>query len=132
MILTGHRNKNKQAHYHHMSYYTSSYAMRQTRTIRRNQNSIKFNTEKIGLGPISNTITLALILCLLGLMYLTQITKQTSYGYEVNSLETQKTQLLSEQESLEVEAARLQALERVQNSKVAGQLVKPSSVEFTQ
>lgn len=63
-------------------------------------------------------------------MYLTQITKQTSYGYEVNALETQKTELLGEQESLEVEAARLQALERVRESKVARDLVEPSSVEF--
>lgn len=115
-----------------MTYYTSSYALRQTRTIRRNRNSVKINDTRSGLGPISNTITLALILCLLGLLYLTQITKQTSYGYEVNALETQKSQLLSEQESLEVEAARLQALERIQNSKVAQELVTPSSVEFVQ
>lgn len=105
--------------------------MRQTRTIRRNRNSVKFNGITSGLGPISNTITLALILCMLGLLYLTQITKQTSYGYEVNALETQKSQLLSEQESLEVEAARLQALERVQSSKVAKELVTPASIEFT-
>jgi hypothetical protein len=115
-----------------MTYYTSSYAMRQTRTIRRNRNSVKFNDKRIGLGPISNAITLALILCMLGLLYLTQITKQTSYGYEVNTLETQKSQLLSEQESLEVEAARLQALDRIQKSKVARDLVKPTNVEFSQ
>ena len=105
--------------------------MRQTRATQRNRNSVKFNGKKVGLGPISNTITLALILCLLGLLYLTQITKQTSYGYEVNALETEKSQLLSEQESLEVEAARLQALDRVQNSKVAQDLVAPTNVEFT-
>ncbi len=106
--------------------------MRQTRTIRRNQNSVKFNNPKSGLGPISQTITLALILCLLGLLYLTQITKQTTYGYEVNALETQKSELLGEQESLQVEAARLQALERVERSKVARDLSTPSDVEFAQ
>lgn len=115
-----------------MSYYTSSYAMRQTRTIRRNQNSVKFNKAKEGLGPISNTITLALILCVLGLIYLTQITKQSTFGTELNSLETQKSQLLGEQESLEVEAARLQALERIEKSKVAQDLKKPTDVEFAQ
>ena len=115
-----------------MSYHTSSYAMRQTRSLRRNQNSVKFKSTSIGLGPITNTITLALILSLFGLMYLTQITKQTTYGYEVNTLETQKTELLSEQKSLEVEAARLQALERIQTSKVASELIEPASVEFAQ
>jgi len=104
--------------------------MRQTRNIRRNQNSVKFNTAKASLGPISNTITLALIICVLGLLYLTQITKQTSYGYEVNALETQKSQLLGEQEALEVEAARLQALERVEKSQVAQDLVVPADIEF--
>lgn len=106
--------------------------MRQTRTIRRNRNSVKLNHAKSGLGPISNTITLALILCMLGLLYLTQITKQTSYGYEVNSLETEKSLLLSEQESLEVEAARLQSLERIQKSKVAKDLRTPATVKYAQ
>ncbi len=120
-----------------MTYHTSSFALRHSRaatsgSMRRNKNAVQFNKAKSGLGPVSNTLTLALILCLLGLMYLTQITKQTRYGYEVNTLETQKTELISEQESLEVEAARLQALERVQNSKVAKQLTEPASVEFVQ
>ena len=122
-----------------MTYYTPAYATRQTRmtstrssSSRRNQNTVRFNVPTTKLGPISNMITLALILCMLGLMYLTQITKQTSYGYEINALETQKSALIDDQQSLEVEAARLQALERVQKSKVAQNLVEPASVEFTQ
>ena len=120
-----------------MAYYTSSFALRQSRlgsskTMRRNQNTISFNKPKSGLGPITNALTLALILSLLGLLYLTQITKQTRYGYEVNTLETQRTELISEQESLQVEAARLQALERVKNSKVAKQLVSPQNIEYAQ
>lgn len=115
-----------------MSYYTSSYAMRQTRLHTRNQNTVRTKTATHGFGPISNTIILAIIISLLGLLYLTQITKQTTYGYEVNALETQKTELVSEQQSLQVEAARLQAIDRVKNSKVAKQLVEPSSIEFAQ
>jgi hypothetical protein len=69
---------------------------------------------------------------MLGLLYLTQITKQTTYGYEANALDTQKSDLLSEQESLEVEAARLQALDRVKSSKVAKRLVEPQSVQYVQ
>lgn len=66
------------------------------------------------------------------MLYLTQITKQTRYGYEVNALETQKTELINQQESLKVEAARLQALDRVKNSKVAKQLNTPEKVEYIQ
>jgi len=113
-----------------MPYYTSSYALRQTHTIRRNRNSVHIKKSNTGLGPITNIITLAVILSLLGLLYLTQITKQTTYGYEINTLKTQKTELLSQQSSLEVEAARLQALDRVKNSSVAKTLVEPDLVQF--
>lgn len=118
-----------------MTYYTSAFSLRHSRaatsnTMRRNRNAVRFNKTKEGLGPISNTITLALILCLLGLMYLTQITKQSTYGYDLNALQTQHTELINEQESLEVESARLQALDRIKNSKVAKQLEEPANVEF--
>ena len=98
--------------------------------MRRNQNSVRFSADSAALGPISRTIVLALILSLMGLLYLTQITKQTSYGYEVNALEAQIADLKSEQKNLSVEAAILQAIERVEASPAVSDLTTPSSVEF--
>lgn len=120
-----------------MSHYTSSYALRRSRaamstTVRKNQNRVSFSRNLTGLGPISNGIILALILSLLGLLYLTQITKQTRYGYQISDLESKKAQLISEQESLAVESARLQSLERIENSQVASELREAASVEFIQ
>lgn len=115
-----------------MSQYVSSLAMRQSRTMRRNQNTIRFSPAENSLGPISNTILLAVIISFMGLLYLTQITKTSSFGYTVDNLQKEKAALVEEQQSLEVESARLQALERIENSEVAKSLTAPQNVEYVQ
>lgn len=110
--------------------YSSSLAMSRQRYAHRNQNAVSFATARTGFGPISNTIILIVLVCVLGLLYLTQVTKTNAYGYKINELRNQATQLKSEHDELEVASARLQALERTKNSAVAGNLVSvaPSSV----
>ena len=99
------------------------------RTWRRNQNTVKFQTG-ISLGPISHTVLIAIMLAVLGLIYLTQITKTGTYGYELKDLNAKKALLASENRDLEVESAKLQALEKVQQSGVAQTLSTPSSTDF--
>lgn len=86
----------------------------------RNQNtaSLRGGKER-SLGPISNTVILIVLACLTGMLYLTQVTKTNAYGYKIDDLKSQTTQLQTEHDNLEVAAARLQSLERVQNSSVA-------------
>lgn len=98
-------------------------------SFRRNQNSVRFQSS-ISLGPISHTVLIALMLAVLGMIYLTQITKTSTYGYQLNDLSTQQEQLASENRDLEVEAAKLQALEKVQQSNVANAMTTPASTEF--
>lgn len=109
--------------------YSSSLAMSRSRFTGRNQNSTTFRTHERTLGPISNTIVLIVLACLLGLLYLTQVTKTNAYGYQINGLQQQQAQLKSENDDLQVASARLQSLDRVQNSAVAKSLVavSPSS-----
>ena len=97
--------------------------MNRTRFSGRNQNSVSFRVQTRRLGPISNTIILIVLACLLGLLYLTQVTKTNAYGYQINSLQQQQTQLKNQHDDLEVASARLQSLSRVQNSPVAKNLV---------
>jgi hypothetical protein len=97
--------------------------MSRQRFVGRNQNTTSFRTRERRLGPISNTIMLVVLACLLGLLYLTQVTKTNAYGYRINALQEQKTQLTDEHAQLEVASARLQALERVKNSTAANNLV---------
>ena len=53
---------------------------------------------------------LIVLACLLGLLYLTQVTKTNAYGYKVNDLQLQQDKLKNENAELQVSAARLQAL----------------------
>jgi archaellum component FlaF (FlaF/FlaG flagellin family) len=76
------------------------------------------------LGPISNTIILIILACLVGLLYLTQVTKTNSYGYNINNLQQQQSQLKEQKQNLEVEAARQQSLDRVASSDVAKNMVQ--------
>lgn len=62
---------------------------------------------------------LIVLACILGLLYLTQVTKTNAFGYRIENLKEQKTTLQQEHDALEVAAARLQSIERVKNSAVA-------------
>jgi hypothetical protein len=103
--------------------YSSSLAVSRNRFAGRNQNSVSFRAQARTLGPISNTIVLIVLACLLGLLYLTQVTKTNAFGYQINSLQQQTADLKSQHDSLEVDSARLQSLSRVQDSAVAKDMV---------
>jgi hypothetical protein len=66
---------------------------------------------------------LIVLACILGLVYLTQVTKTNAYGYTINALQTQQAQLSQQHDDLEVASARQQALDRVASSDVAKSLV---------
>jgi len=104
--------------------YSSSLAIgrRQTFAV-RNQNAVSFHREGRRLGPVSNTIILVVLACLLGLLYLTQVTKTNAYGYQINTLEQQQSSLQTENNNLQVTSAQLQSATRIQNSTVAKSLV---------
>jgi len=110
--------------------YSSSIAASRRGYVRRNQNSVSFAASARTLGPISNTIILIVLACLVGLLYLTQVTKTNGYGYTINTLEQQQSDLKDQKANLEVSAARLQSLDRVSASKAAKALVSvaPSGV----
>ncbi len=99
--------------------YASSVALGRQRHIGRNQNAVTFRNRDRTLGPISNTIILIVLACLLGLLYLTQVTKTNAYGYKINALQEQQAQLETEHDDLEVASARLQSLDRVEKSAAA-------------
>ncbi len=103
--------------------YSSSLSMSRQRYATRGQNAVSLRAQAKTIGPISNTIILIVFACLLGLLYLTQVTKTNAYGYQIDKLQSQASQLKSEHDELEITSARLQALDRVRNSDVAKSLV---------
>ena len=103
-------------------------ALGRQHTVGRHQNSVSFRANDKRLGPVSNTILVIVLACLLGLLYLTQVTKTNAYGYTINALERERSSLQTQQDDLSVTAARLQSVDRVQASAEAKNLVatKPS------
>lgn len=82
------------------------------------------------MGPITTTLLLAVIIGVLALLYLTQITKTSVYGYQVSNLSTERKQLLERQQQLQVEAARLQSIANVSNRRVVGSLTTQTNPQF--
>lgn len=112
-----------------MSYQrTTTYNRRQT-AMRRNQNTVAF-ASNVKLGPVTHTVLVALMITVLGLIYLTQATRTTSYDYEAQKIDSKIAELRNEKSDLEVENARLTALETVRNSSVARAMQPASSSEF--
>lgn len=109
--------------------YSSSLSMSRKRYASRHQNIVSMNKSAKTLGPISNTVVLVILSCLLGLLYLTQVTKTNASGYQIDSLQKEQTQLQKEHDQLELSAARLQSIDRVANSPANKDLVSvaPSS-----
>ena len=115
-----------------MSYSTTynrgQYTQRRS-TMSRNQNTARF-TSGIKLGPVTHTVLVALMITVLGLIYLTQATKATSYDYEAQKIDTQIAELSEEKTDLEVENARLTALSTVRESSVAKAMTKSEAPAY--
>ena len=92
-------------------------ASRSSRRIARNRNTAVYRGSS-RLGPVSNIMVIGLIITGLGLLYLVQITKTSVYGFELNDLEQSQQELSQSNQSLQVEAARLQSLQRIENSEL--------------
>jgi hypothetical protein len=95
---------------------TASYAAR------RNQN-LNRATRAITLGPVSVSFVMIAVVSLLALLYLTQITKTSVLGYKVSELQQRQIKLQSDQQALEIEAARLQSIKEIQGSAAVSSLV---------
>ena len=102
--------------------YSSTLALGRQQRLQRGQNSVTFKVSDKRLGPVSNTIVLIVLACLLGLLYLTQVTKTNAYGYKINALQQQQSKLQQQHEDLTVASARLQSMDRVASSQPAASM----------
>lgn len=94
----------------------------------RNQNTVAF-ASAVKLGPISHTVLIALMITVLGLIYLTQATRVSSYDYTANAISDKISALTDQKNDLEVENARLAALQSVKNSDVAKAMTTSTDVQ---
>ncbi|MEO5948816.1 MAG: hypothetical protein ABIP74_00245 [Candidatus Saccharimonas sp.] len=112
-----------------MSYTrTAQFSSRRQSNWGRNQNTVAF-ASAVKLGPVTHTVLVALMITVLGLIYLTQATRASSYDYAASSTADQISTLADQKKELEVENARLTALQSVKNSSVAKNMTTPTDTQ---
>lgn len=112
-----------------MSYTrTIQFNSRRQTNWQRNQNTVAF-ASAVKLGPISHTVLVALMITVLGLIYLTQATRVSGYDYAANTASDKISTLNEQKNDLEVENARLTALQTVRSSSVAKAMTTPTDVQ---
>lgn len=111
--------------YQQSTYYTS----RRQQNWSRNQNTTRF-VSSVKLGPVAHTVIIALMITVLGLIYLTQATKATSYDYEAQKIDSQIAELNDQKSDLQIENARLTALETTKNSSVAREMTTARNTQY--
>lgn len=121
-----HKNKKENP----MSYQrTAQFSSRRSNGWSRNQNTARF-ASNVKLGPVTHTVLVALMITVLGLIYLTQATRATSYDYQAQEIDSKIAELSSEKTDLEIENARLTALNSVQDSSVAREMTHPDKTDY--
>ena len=94
----------------------------------RNQNTVAF-ASAVKLGPITHTVLVALMITVLGLIYLTQATRVSGSDYTAAAISGEISSLTEQKNDLEVENARMTALQNVKNSSVAKAMTTPTDVQ---
>lgn len=111
-----------------MTYRTAALsAAAPSRHSRKNRNTVSYLGVNTKLGPVSNFIVVFVLLALIGLLYLTQITKTSTYSYELDTLQNKYNEDLKENQALKEDAARLRSIKRVANSTSTASLVEADS-----
>ena len=94
------------------------------------RNNVNLIEGSLKLGPVANTVLVIVMVSFVGLMYLSQVTRQNDFSFEVNQLTERRDELTRQNQSLRVQQARLQAVERIENSTAAAELVEPVNIRY--
>ncbi len=97
--------------------------------LKRNQNLTRTAT-MVQAGPVTSTVLLIGLVIVLALLYLNQVTKTSTFNYRVSQLSNSKTELIAQQQRLEVEAARLQSVSELK-SRTAANLSPAGNYQYT-
>ncbi len=81
------------------------------------------------LGPVTHTVLIALMITILGLIYLTQATRASGYDYTASAIQSKISDLTDQKNELAVQNARLMALQTIQNSNVAKAMTTPTDIQ---
>lgn len=88
---------------------------------------IKTNT-KIGLGPMAVRYVVLILLGVLSVLYLIQTAQGAEKRTEISNQEDQKTEINKKLKTLEIDASRLQSLDKLSNSAATQGLVPTGNI----
>ncbi|MBW3538561.1 hypothetical protein KY386_03675 [Candidatus Parcubacteria bacterium] len=100
-----------------------------TYAVRRNQNLYR-RSAQLELGPVSVSFVMIAIISVLALLYLTQITKTSVYGYRLSELADKQAKLTAANQEMQVEAARLRSIQQIKSAPAVAQLVPETQVHY--
>lgn len=100
-----------------------------TVAMRRNQNFTR-NQTQITSGPFTIALMLISLVILLSLLYLSQVTKTSTFNYRLSQLSSSRDELQAKKEKLQVDAARLQSISAARESSVAKSMVAVDKVTY--
>ena len=83
----------------------------------RNRNTVAYG--KNGLGKVSYGVVVGMLTLIVGLIYVAQGTKATSYDYQISEVEGEIAELTAKKDDLAVEQARLTSIAKANESAVA-------------
>ena len=86
----------------------------------RNRNTVAY--AKNGLGKVSYGVVVGMLTLIVGLIYVAQGTKATSYDYELSEIEGEIAELEARKEDLAVERARLTSIAMSNSNEVASNM----------
>ncbi len=98
-------------------------------SLRKNQNFVR-NKIRIQSGPVSTTLMLTVLVILLGLLYLNQVTKTSTFNYKISNLEKKQTELQSTKNNYAIDAARLGTIAEAKKAADKAQLTPVKSVSY--
>ncbi len=108
---------------------TNQFTSRRQTSWNRNQNQARF-VSSVKFGPVTHTVFVALMITVLGLIYLTQAASATNYDYGIQDVDSKIAELNNQKADLEIENARLTALENIKSSNVARQMTQPTETNY--
>ncbi len=101
-----------------------------TATWSRNYNTVR-HTQK-SLGPLAYSVMLGVMVLGIGLIYVAQSTRATTYDYELSAIDAEISDLQAKKEDLAVEKARLTSIAAVENSEVASTMDTATSAGYAE
>ncbi|MBU1119466.1 septum formation initiator family protein [Patescibacteria group bacterium] len=89
-----------------------------TVTRKKNRKGVRNRTlsQPFRVGPVTLTIAIVVLFCVLSLFFLTQVFQSSTTGFEVSALQDEIEELKDQNKDLEVKAAELRSLDSIERS----------------